>query len=468
MTKLGDAMKALFYFFVFALIAFSQVYADVCDDAVLEFETNTSDFMNKRMIAYDNIKEYSQIYSVMKEQMAGQACAASAIERTSESRQIIKEKRIETISKFLKIGIKEEGGKDIALEYDYLTGKSKKYKYDFEDVFNNSAGKLPEPSRRYEDVYVPPKKDTVVVKPPVISSGKCSDTIIQNDMVNLQNVRNQDSVGWCYAFTASDLLSFKLGKRISAVSLYSSGQEIENDIADKSSGNGGDIRSSIEDYINKKGGLCLEEDLPSNDFKFCVDQRYNDFLNNLLTVVREKRLDQEINRNKCFGNDLESAFPGANISLIKNHMNRFGTRKLVEFLYDQQCKKLSFKGIKLNVVAQNTSRFQKDFIMKSLDDSISRGEPAGIGYDYNKINAEAGEGGHASLVVGRRTNPETGSCEYLVRNSWGKNCEQKEGPGLTCHKNCDGNGCRYSGHFWVSDSRLKDSILGVTTVSEVK
>ena len=112
----------------------------------------------------------------------------------------------------------------------------------------------------------------------------------------------------------------------------------------------------------------------------------------------------------------------------------------------------------------SSSRWQKDILMKALDDSISKGEPAGIGYNYNQLNGEEGMGGHASLVVGRRSNPDNGKCEYLLRNSWGKNCEQREGDGLTCHKNCDSSGCRYSGHFWATDEKLKASILGVTTI----
>ncbi|MBC7428386.1 MAG: hypothetical protein H7336_07225 [Bacteriovorax sp.] len=454
-------MKALFYFLVFTLIAFSQVYADVCDDAVLEFQSNTSEMNNKHMMAYDDIKSYSQEFSKFKSQISGESCAKSALDQTADDRNSIKEKRIDTISKYLKLGIKEEGGKDISLEYYYLTGKSKKYKYDFEDLFNNSSEKLPALQRKYEDIVVPPKKESIVVKP-AASNGKCSNTIIENETVNLQNVRNQDSVGWCYAYAAADLLSFKLKKKISAVSLYNSGQEIENDIRDRKSSNGGDIEDSIENYITKKGGLCLEEDLPSNDFKFCINQRYNDFLNNFLSVVRDRRLDQELSANQCFGSDLQAAFPGINVSLIRNHMNRFGTKKLVEFLYDQQCRKLSFPGLKLNPVTVSSTRYQADILMKTLDEQISKGEVAGIGYDYNKLNGEEGVGGHGSLVVGRRTNPESGACEYLVRNSWGKDCEQHEGVGLSCHKSCTVNGCRYSGHFWVSESRLKKSILGVT------
>ncbi len=297
-----------------------------------------------------------------------------------------------------------------------------------------------------------------------VNPGKCSEVMIENEAVNLNNVRNQDSVGWCYAYTAADLMSLKLNKKISAVSLYNSGQDIANDIKDRNSEFGGDIENSLESYITKKGGLCLEEDLPSSDFKFCTSIRYNEFLQNLLNTVRENRFEDELRNNKCFGSDLQAAFPGANISYIKGHIGRFGQRKLFEAIYDQQCAKLSFKGIKVNAVTVATTRVNADVVMNALSEQLSKNEAAGIGYNYNSLNGEEGMGGHGSLVVGRRKNPETGACEYLVRNSWGKNCEQKEGTGLSCHKNCSADGCRYSGHFWASEERLKKSILSVTTL----
>lgn len=451
MVNLKETMRVLIYITSAFLLVLSQVYADTCDDALLEFQMNADTYLEKRLMAYDDVKRYSELFTQFKSQVGNESCAASAIAQTEDSRKIVKEKRIETIQKYLKLGIKEEGGKDLSSEYDFLTGKSKKYKYDFEDVFSPGAGKVTPPARVYEDIVIPSK-------PPKVSASGCSDIINQNETVNLENVRNQDSVGWCYAYTAADLLSFKLNKKISAVSLYSSGQDIELDIKDSTSQQGGDIKSSIDNYLAKKNGLCLEEDLPSNDFKFCTDRSYNDFLNTFLNAVRERKLDQ----NLCLEKNLAQAFPGTDLNFIRNHANRFGTKKIIEALYDNQCKKLSFKGLKINAVNMYTSRYQPEAVMKKLDEQVSKGEIIGVAYDYNKLNGEPGTGGHASIVVGRRTNSESGACEYLVRNSWGKNCDQTEDDGLSCHKNCDSNGCRYSGHFWVSGERLKKSILGVS------
>ncbi|QDK42007.1 hypothetical protein DOM21_11225 [Bacteriovorax stolpii] len=460
MANLRETTRVLVCILCTFIVVLSKAGADVCEDAVLEFQVASEPYTSKRLMAYDDVKAFSGIYSQFKSQIAGQECSSNAIVETNDIRQSVKEKRIETVQKYMKLGIKEEGGKDLSSEYDYLTGKSKKYKYDFEDVFNQPAGKVVVNNKVYEDIVVPPKKNESVVKP-AISGGKCADKINQNEAVNLDNVRNQDTVGWCYAYTAADLLSYRLKKRISAVSLYNSGQEIEQDIKTRESANGGDIKRSIDNYLTKKNGLCLEDDLPSNDFKFCTDSNYSDFLNNLLSSAREKRIEQDLTSN-CFGNDIKKAFPGVDVNFIRNHTNRFGAKKLVEALYDNQCKELSFKGYRAEVISQFTSRYPVDTLMKTINDQISNGEIIGVGYDYNKVNGEEGTGDHGSIVVGRRTNPETGACEYLLRNSWGKNCEQNEGEGLSCHKNCDSNGCRYSGHFWVSESKLKQSISGVT------
>ena len=39
-----------------------------------------------------------------------------------------------------------------------------------------------------------------------------------------------------------------------------------------------------------------------------------------------------------------------------------------------------------------------------------------------------GTSNHASLIIGRRTNPETGSCQFLIRNSWGTACKISQMP----------------------------------------
>ena len=65
-------------------------------------------------------------------------------------------------------------------------------------------------------------------------------------------------------------------------------------------------------------------------------------------------------------------------------------------------------------------------LFDEMDKVISNGELTGISYDANilsDIDNEDDPGWHFSTVVGRRFNSSTNSCEYLVRNSWGRGCE---------------------------------------------
>lgn len=456
MTKLNDAMRALIYFVLALVLTISQIYADVCSDRAEMFDQDSQEILNKRMVSLDDLKTFAESYALFKEEVSRESCALGAIDSTKSLREQIKSRRAQTIKRYLDIGIKEEGGKNIQNEYDYLMGQSPRFTYEFENVFSYKQEAV---VIKRDEPQAPPRR----AETPRGFSGKCGDTIVENDTVNLQNVRNQDTVGWCYAYTAADLLSFKVGKKISAVSLYNSADKIDVEVDIKSTTPvGGFIGASIDKYLQKKNGLCLEEDLPSSDFKFCTDKTYLTFLNNLLKVVKENRFDAEMDKNTCFGQDLERAFPGFDPGSIKAHINRFGTRKLVEAAYDRQCRNLSFKGLQVTTKTLVKYNGNDDTLMNAIDERLKNNEIAAIGYDYSKINAENGTSGHGSIVVGKRTNPKTGKCDYLVRNSWGKTCDQKEHAELSCHKNCEGGNCRFSGHFWVGADLLKKSLLEVT------
>lgn len=456
MTKLNDAMKALLYFALGLILTLSQIYADVCMERADMFQEDNREIVNKRMISFEDLKRFSESYALFKEEVTREPCAQAAIDSTRSIRESLRSKRADTVKRYLDLGIKEEGGRNLQNEYDHLTTQSARYTYEFENVFSDNQ--KPSTNTTREERIIPSRRTEA-------TGGKCGDTIVQNETVNLHNVRNQDTVGWCYAYTAADLLSFKVGKKISAVSLYNSAGQIDVESDIKSTNPvGGFIGQSIDKYLMKKNGLCLEEDLPSSDFKFCTDKTYQTFLTNLLTVVRDNRFESEMDNNVCFGQDLERAFPGFDPGSIRAHINRFGTRKLVEAAYDRQCRNLSFKGLKVTTTTLVKHSGNDDTLMSAIDERLKKNEIAAIGYDYSKINAENGTSGHGSIVVGKRTNPTTGKCDYLVRNSWGKTCDQKERADLSCHKNCEGGNCRFSGHFWVSADLLKQSLLEVTYI----
>jgi hypothetical protein len=440
-------MKRTLYHFLFCSLIFatSVASADTCSVALDEFSNSAQQITQKRLVSYDDLKTFHDAFEKLQIMTEDEPCYKNTLEATKPIRLELKDKRIETLNMYVRLKIYEEAGTDLVLELGILTGKKSNSKYAYDDLFSFESVKkknTPETPEYYEAALKASKEN----KTKINQNNQCSDKINQNAAVNLDNARNQDGVGWCYAYTAADLLSFRLKKKISAVSLYNSGQSIENDISDLQ-GKGGDIGDSIETYLKKKNGLCLEEDLPSSDFKFCTYRNYSKFLNALYLSIKEKTFSD----NQCLKDNLNSAFPGVNFSMVNDYTNRYGTHNLAEYLFDLKCKKRSFTGYTVKPITQNSPYVNKDTLLKNIDSLLNKGEIVGLSYNYNVLDEnDEKTGGHASLVVGRRLNQETGDCEYLVRNSWGKDCTQHEG-----------DNCRYSGHFWVNQRRLKNAMMGI-------
>ncbi len=72
--------------------------------------------------------------------------------------------------------------------------------------------------------------------------------------------------------------------------------------------------------------------------------------------------------------------------------------------------------------------------------------------DYDE-EVEKGCGAHASVIVGRKWNTKTNSCEYKVRNSWGTSCGGYV-PEIKAR-------CR-KGNFYLTEEELADHLTGVS------
>ncbi len=98
-------------------------------------------------------------------------------------------------------------------------------------------------------------------------------------------------------------------------------------------------------------------------------------------------------------------------------------------------------------------------IFAIIDKQLNNNNPLEFSYDmnilydpdhhYNKANETYL---HSSTIIQRRFNTTTNECEYLVRNSWGRNCEAYE------KLECD------EGHIWVPKSVLASEMLNVTYI----
>lgn len=295
--------------------------------------------------------------------------------------------------------------------------------------------------------------------------GTCTDVVNVKEPLSLTRPKNQDSIGWCYSYTASDLVAHVLGKEPSAVHMAT----LMNDkLLFKMFGvkEGGFTDSVIKEMISE--GMCLEKNLPSTDYKF-VTRGYD--LKNLFEEIVE--LSKKYYQNPNSGNEdfqhtktkeytqfdvlielctkrnnllkgMGELFPNASLGQISEILLKTDSSATFKKIADLSCpieKGSDVKALKVITVSE------KDNIFSTIDDQLSKGNILGMHYTaeflYN-YKESATFANHASSIVGRRFNSKTGSCEYLLRNSWGKDCGSYD-------KNYE---CT-DGHVWIAEDFFK-------------
>ncbi len=310
-------------------------------------------------------------------------------------------------------------------------------------------------------------------KPPIAELDK-------NGKVTKNIMRDQDTIGWCYAFVAADLISNKIGKEVSAVDIaqtYNKGSISEMFGFDES-----EIESGIAvDATNlaMEKGLCLESQVKSEDFAF--SKNGGDLLEELKSI--EKLYDQYYDRttySKYFlrfkkeGRDLDQAdthfykdllcskideewrgvFPNVSIeTLISIFSKASSSNKAIDGLIEASCKKRikPKQKFKLKEIRHNYFPDGK-LLMSEVDKQLEKGDIVGVAYnsDILEDKYETSDGRHASSIVARKFNDKTGSCEYLLRNSWGSGCWTYD----KSYKCEDGN-------VWIPQEYMTEAIYGV-------
>lgn len=277
--------------------------------------------------------------------------------------------------------------------------------------------------------------------------------IIENESVNRKNTRDQRPIGWCYAYAASDLVSFTLNKRVSAVALHSSNRNPFLEQLTTKDKAGGFTKKAIEFAMDLHKGFCLESEVRSSDFGFSEAKNLKDL------VGQTEKLKAEVKNNPpC---SLESRLSSSPLAadlkkfLPALEVAQFATQNWNE-LIASACK----TKIKLSPQDMIKSGRGPNYIA-DIDNQLNDKNICGISYSLNILVDRNDMEQHASVVIGRRWNETIQQCEYLIRNSWGNSCRFKTRDDLYCDKNNDGSD---NGHFWVGEDRLKKSLSGTTYI----
>ncbi len=291
----------------------------------------------------------------------------------------------------------------------------------------------------------------------------CSPVDLRNE--TLGQVRDQGTVSWCYAFTAADMLnySYNESEKISAADVAIGYNEtaiglfmrwLDVNLISKKDPN--IKKEAHQTGFNKKAllqtmkvGWCPESIFPSEKWikvtrtdkgfkeeEVLLGQAMLDI--NQLHTIRKSLTPETIPFFYKFKNVDAATFT----QLIQtNFLNSFyfALRKTVcqndRRPFDHKSDvKMIFKNPKIfNHVAgqlQNHQVVAIDYDARILEDSSNHS------VKISKL--------HTSIIVARRWNSERQSCEYLIRNSHGEQCDGKYDPTYECE----------SGNLWLSESQI--------------
>lgn len=292
-------------------------------------------------------------------------------------------------------------------------------------------------------------------------------------------LRNQDSVGWCYAFTAADLLTHYLHRtgqlsgnihssegNVSPVGIaawfnkgyfkdyYKTVQKLNSSELDlfnqkmreKKAAEGevwedllvvpegGFIDTAINDAQNN--GYCLEKDAPSESFsvvmaKFCMEKGIcaTDLKEILELIYDRAKFKAGDQKAICDLYEVaQAAYPNIPEKNLRSIMSKTARDRVFYDLASAACKnKLKLKAPKplaktLAINEEINEPNDKLFVL--MDKLLDKGLPAGISYysAFLKQSNAPQNDPHASSIVGKKYDPATCEVKYILRNSWGPGC----------------------------------------------
>lgn len=275
-------------------------------------------------------------------------------------------------------------------------------------------------------------------------SEDCKDVLVETKHMPKNN--NQGNLNWCFAWTAADLLSTFEETPLSAYDIalqYHNHEAIRDESVKKYTDVGGNDGAALIVALQGKGP-CLERE---------TNYTGGDWEKLSAMIEELSDPDKTLIDSICdHGFREEGPFKGLSSEIIKI-LNKLSGDKKMAALLDVTCsERHQFKN-KYGVGTRAIENFSQDKIMEKLDSLLNAKSPAAIAYNVDLIMApadfKAEEANHSSTIIGRRKNPESGQCEYLIKNSWGDRCPKRAT--VECTK----------GNYWVPRETLKNNVFEI-------
>ncbi len=236
----------------------------------------------------------------------------------------------------------------------------------------------------------------------------------------LPPVRDQGSIGWCYSHAAADLVFLETGIDVSPLDIALNYIEKTNSTPD----------------FNNDGGLIAEAIRACEGRGFCPSSEM-DYSQTKTEDLRSalKALTEIESLGEGFVSDdtqicewqasLSNIYKDLSIDQLKDILLRVATDDLVDELRKTSCEARATltRPLEFNVDWFPDNEYQKDFEDEVLT-VLENDKAVGVEFQdlrFLGINTERGKG-HAMTIVGNVFNEETRQCDFIIRNSWGKDC----------------------------------------------
>ena len=308
-------------------------------------------------------------------------------------------------------------------------------------------------------------------------------------------------MGWCYANTAADLISFRFRKQWkyhqASADFIAFGYNYKQNNEEPGSyifTEGGDIRAAASyageykyscprelDNIFINGGLNLQlkQKLHTAEkLKKLFDLRtqspaalkeYDDFIADLnakksiITFLMPQYSltpeEAELEQKKVLANALSLDINLAVIEIAKAVCKPY---QMPMILPREQIRRVHGDVAQYYDKLQNKTVYQMPNMLKLLDQELTDGNVVGIDYSINLISPNLKDtDSHASVVVGRQMINK--QCMYKIRNSWGKGCVD-HWDGVDYPRYNSNVKCEESGHVWVTKANLKSALTSMAYI----
>ena len=194
-----------------------------------------------------------------------------------------------------------------------------------------------------------------------------------------------------------------------------------------------------------------------------------DLNNRVSTLLESIRTDEQFKR---YANRLN---PNPNLdavysSILANDFISF-VREVVPPSCAENERLRSSKKDRLTYLQLGPEHTDPQALLNLIHDELDKGSydalPVGVGYcsrvltqgtHFNEMDNPDGSlcGAHASVILGRRKNPQSGTCQVLLRNTWGNiDCTRKA---WECVPN--------KSHVWIDEDIFKNSLFSITKIDK--